>query len=178
MGIACDPIFQPHPNTDGHCLQCDSPGTPEPLWERACSRRGQYIRWISSGEAATFVSKLTPTGTAYDAILQPHPNTDGYGLRCDFPATPEPLWERACSRRGQYIRWISSGEAAAFVSKLTPTGTAYDSIFQPHPNTDGHCLQRDSPGTPELWERACSRRGQCVCVIRPRSGPCPGTALR
>jgi hypothetical protein len=38
----------------------------------------------------------------------------------DLPS--EDLWERACSRRRQYIRQIFSGCTHHFASKLAPTG--------------------------------------------------------
>ncbi len=50
---------------------------------------------------------------------------------CSIMTTPEMyqlpliLWERACSRRGRYIRHISGGWNAIFVSKLTPTRAAF-----------------------------------------------------
>jgi hypothetical protein len=40
----------------------------------------------------------------------------------DFGPYRDPVWERACSRRGRHIHLIFSGLTAVFVSKLTPTG--------------------------------------------------------
>ena len=46
------------------------PGTQLTLWERACSRRGQYIRYFPIGLNIAFASKLAPTKNSPHALSQ------------------------------------------------------------------------------------------------------------
>ena len=64
------------------------------LWERACSRRGEYIRRILSGGNAVFVSKLTPTGAVFTGrrrVRGQHKQPSFWGVLSDaFPAKAGP----------------------------------------------------------------------------------------
>jgi hypothetical protein len=119
------------------------------MWERACSRRRQYIRYNSGSWNTRFASKLAPTLTlshlprarrfpgksrSHQSAWQPvspdvckTPSGTGFSREEASVNTSWflacALWERACSRRRQYIRYNSGSWNTRFASKLAPTLT-------------------------------------------------------
>src|SRR3546814_1779483 len=65
--------------------------TPEPMWERACSRRRRHIQHVYWLTHRFREQALLPQGSVVNTHLA---------------ATPEPLWERACSRRRRHIQHV------------------------------------------------------------------------
>ncbi len=63
--------------------------TTDPLWERACSRRGQYIQ---------HQCKLT------HRLREQARSHIGFRLTIGFGFPTDLLWERACSRKGLHIQ--------------------------------------------------------------------------
>jgi len=128
------------------------------LWERACSRRGQYIQNIFGTRTIAFASKLAPT--VFVGVL----DFVGASLLAKRPVHPKHIWspghclrKQACSHSFVKCTRLCGSELAREEASTSKT------YLEPGPlPSQASLLPQFCEMHTTLWERACSRRGQYI----------------